>query len=46
LYQYIRFQFDPTPAAAGTISIILVIFVTLVLNLLTPVGRLSSRRIT
>jgi putative spermidine/putrescine transport system permease protein len=43
LYFYLRFQFDPTPAAAGVFSIVLVLIVTLLLNWLTPIGRLSAQ---
>lgn len=44
LYSYLRYQFDPTPAAAGTFSILLVIVTVILLNWLTPMGRLSGMR--
>jgi putative spermidine/putrescine transport system permease protein len=44
LYFYLRYQFDPTPAAAGTFSIIIVIVSVILLNWLTPLGRLSGVR--
>jgi putative spermidine/putrescine transport system permease protein len=44
LYAYLLFKLDPTPAAAGTLSIGLVIVSVLLLNWLTPLGRLSARR--
>jgi putative spermidine/putrescine transport system permease protein len=43
LYAYLLFKLDPTPAAAGTISIVMAVVTVVLLNWLTPLGRLSAR---
>ncbi len=43
VYSYLTLQIDPTPAAGGTISIVMVIISVVLLNRLTPLGRLGVR---